>query len=87
MDEPHNYRNVGYSMIAVAASLTIIALLYMAIGDDVLYGDKFQRSKTSVYEENKNQLEFNKFLEKSFVIIIKNKYENDLSNAFVNNNQ
>ena len=37
MNEPHNYRKVGYSMIAVAASLTIIALLYMTIGEDVLY--------------------------------------------------
>ncbi len=70
MNEPHNYRKVGYSMIAVAASLTIIALLYMAIGDDVLYGDKLQRSKTSTYEKNKNQLEFNKFLEKSFIIMM-----------------
>ncbi len=70
MDEPHNYRNVGYSMIVIAASLTIIALLYIAIGDDVLYGDRFQRNKTSIYEENINQLEFNKLLEKSFVIII-----------------
>ncbi|MBP2624351.1 MAG: hypothetical protein KAF24_00060 [Nitrosopumilaceae archaeon] len=57
-------------MIAVAASLTIIALLYMTIGEDVLYGDKLQRSKTSTYEENKNQLEFNKFLEKSFIIMM-----------------
>jgi len=70
MNEPHNYRKVGYSMIAVAASLTIIALLYMTIGEDVLYGDKLQRSKTSTYEENKNQLEFNKFLEKSFIIMM-----------------
>lgn len=79
MNEPHNYRKVGYSMIAVAASLTIIALLYMTIGEDVLYGDKLQRSKTSTYEENKNQLEFNKFLEKSFIIMmIKNGNEHNV---------
>ena len=66
-------------MIAVAASLTIIALLYMTIGEDVLYGDKLQRSKTSTYEENKNQLEFNKFLEKSFIIMmIKNGNEHNV---------
>lgn len=69
MIDSHNYRSVGYSMIAIAISLTIIALLYVVIGNDVLYGDKVQRNKTSTYEENKSQLEFNKLLEKSLFLI------------------
>ncbi len=52
--EPHNYRKVGYSMIIVAASLVVIALLYLAIGDDVLYSDRVGKQK---------QLEYKQFLE------------------------
>jgi len=33
MKEPHNYAKVGYSMIVVAASLTAIALIALAIGE------------------------------------------------------
>ncbi len=51
---PHNYRTVGYSMILVAASLVIIGLLYLAIGDDVLYSDRVSKEK---------QFEYQKFLE------------------------
>lgn len=45
MSDPHNYRAVGYSMILVSASLVVIALLYLAIGDDVLYADRVGKQK------------------------------------------
>ena len=51
MAEPHNYRKVGWSMVLVSASLTAIALLGLAIGEDVLYADNIQREKTAIYEE------------------------------------
>ena len=54
MAEPHNHRTVGYSMIMVSASLVVIALLYLAIGDDVLYSDHVGKQK---------QLEYNQMLE------------------------
>ena len=53
MADPHNYRKVGYSMIVVSASLTAIALLGLAIGEDVLYADNIQRAKTAHFEECK----------------------------------
>ena len=53
MENPHNYRKVGYSMILVAASLTAIGLLHLAIGEDVLFGDQMQRDKTAFFEECK----------------------------------
>ena len=40
-------------MIAVSASLTAIALLGLAIGSDVLYGDKIQRANTAFFDECK----------------------------------
>ena len=48
---PHNYRTVGYSMILVAASLVMIALLYLAIGDDVLYSDRVSKEKQYEYQQ------------------------------------
>ena len=53
MVEPHHRRTVGYSMIVVAASLTIIALLQLGIGENVLYGDDIQREKTQEFEDCK----------------------------------
>jgi hypothetical protein len=53
MKEPHNHAKVGYSMILVSASLTAIALIALAIGSDVLYGDKIQRANTAHFEECK----------------------------------
>lgn len=50
--EPHNYRKVGYSMIIVAASLVVIALLYLAIGDDVLYSDRVGKQKQLEYKQS-----------------------------------
>ena len=40
-------------MIAVAASLTIIGILQLAIGENVLYGDDIQREKTAEFEDCK----------------------------------
>ena len=61
MPEPHNYRAVGFSMILVAASLVVIALLYLAIGDDVLYSDRVGKQKQFEYkqflEEEKQKME------------------------------
>ena len=53
MENPHNYRKVGYSMILVAASLTAIALIHISIGENVLFGDQIQRDKTAFFEECK----------------------------------
>ncbi len=53
MENPHHYRKVGYSMILVAASLALIGLIHMAIGENVLYGDQMQRDKTAFFEECK----------------------------------
>ncbi|MFY9301232.1 MAG: hypothetical protein WAO91_08595 [Candidatus Nitrosotenuis sp.] len=49
--QPHNYRAVGYSMILVSASLVVIALLYLAIGDDVLYSDRVGKQKQYEYQQ------------------------------------
>lgn len=48
---PHNYRTVGYSMILVSASLVVIALLYLAIGDDVLYSDRVSKERQFEYKQ------------------------------------
>lgn len=53
MKEPHHHKKVGYSMIVVSASLVGIALLYLAIGENVLYADQLQREKTAHYEQCK----------------------------------
>ncbi len=53
MKEPRNHAKVGYSMIVVSASLTAIALLALAIGEDVLYADNIQRAETAHFEECK----------------------------------
>ncbi len=71
MKSPNNYRVVGYSIVLITISFVIIALLYVTIGNDVLYGDKIQREKTFEHEEYKNQLEFSKFLSKNFIILPK----------------
>lgn len=50
MVEPHHRRKVGYAMIAVSASLAIIGLLQLSIGENVLFGDSIQREKTKEFE-------------------------------------
>lgn len=54
MKEPRNHAKVGYSMIVVAASLTAIALIGLAIGDDVLFSDNIQRNNTAHFNECKS---------------------------------
>lgn len=53
MKEPHNRAKVGYSMIVVSASLATIALIALAIGDDVLFSDNIQRDNTMHFNECK----------------------------------
>lgn len=53
MKDPHNHRQVGYAMIAVAASLATIGLIALFIGGDVLYADNIQRENTAHFEECK----------------------------------
>lgn len=40
-------------MIAVAASLAVIGLLQLGIGENVLFGDDIQRAKTAEFENCK----------------------------------
>jgi hypothetical protein len=40
-------------MIAVAASLAVIGLLQLGIGENVLFGDDIQREKTAEFENCK----------------------------------
>ena len=40
-------------MIAVAASLALIGMLHLAIGQNVLTGDDIQRAKTTEFEQCK----------------------------------
>lgn len=54
MKEPHNYAKVGYSMILVSASLTVIALIALAIGSNVLFADHIQRENTAHFKECKS---------------------------------
>lgn len=53
MKDPHNHRQVGYSMIVVSASLAAIGLIALAIGGDVLFGDNIQRGNTAHFNECK----------------------------------
>ena len=53
MKEPHNHAHAGYGMIVVAASLTLIALVALAIGSNVLFGDHIQRGNTAHFKECK----------------------------------
>ena len=50
MAEPHHRRTVGYAMIAVSAALTVVGILQLAIGENVLYADEIQREKTLEFE-------------------------------------
>ncbi len=38
MKEPHNYRKVGYSMIVISVTLSVIGLVVWAIGDNYHFG-------------------------------------------------
>ena len=45
MKEPHNYAQVGYSMILVSASLAAIGLIALFTADDVLFSDKYSKGQ------------------------------------------
>ena len=55
MKDPHNYRSVGWSMIAVAGSLAAIGLLILALHNDPFYSDNIMREKIKQFEEMKQQ--------------------------------
>ncbi len=48
-----NHAQVGFAMIVVSASLAVIGLLALAIGDDVLFSDNMQRANTAEFDECK----------------------------------
>ncbi len=48
-----NHAQVGFAMIVVSASLAVIGLLALAIGDDVLFSDNMQRANTAEFNECK----------------------------------
>ena len=50
MKEPHNYRAVGWSMIAVAASLAVIGLLILILHDHPFFSDDIMREKIKKFE-------------------------------------
>ena len=50
MQNPHNYRKEGWSMVLVAASLAAIGIVQVWIGPDVLFADDMQRDKTAFFE-------------------------------------
>jgi len=54
MKEPHHHAQAGKAMILVAASLTSIALIALAIGEDGLFADNLQRDNTAHFNECKN---------------------------------
>lgn len=53
MKDPHNYRAVGWSMVVVAASLAIVGLLVLAIGQDPYFSDKILKHKQAEFKEMK----------------------------------
>lgn len=55
MKDPHNYRTVGWSMVAVAGSLAAIGLLLLALHDDPFFSDNIMNEKIKQFEEMKQQ--------------------------------
>ena len=53
MKEPHHRKKVGIGMIMVAASLALIGMLQLFIGEDVLFADTIQRQQVAVFEDCK----------------------------------
>ena len=54
MKDPHNYAQVGYSMILIAGSLATIGLIALFTADDVLLADNISRDNTDHFNECKN---------------------------------
>lgn len=58
MKEPHNYRSVGWAMIAVAASLAMIGLIVVTpVGHDPYFSSKIMKQKQADFEEKKQMEE------------------------------
>ena len=58
MKEPHNYRTVGWAMVAVAASLAIVGLIVISpIGSDPYFSSKIMKQKQAQFEEEKKHME------------------------------
>ena len=53
MKDPHNYRTVGWAMIVVSASLAIIGLLVLGVGQDHYFSDKLLKHKLAEFSEMK----------------------------------
>ena len=53
MKDPHNYRQVGYSMILVAGSLAAIGIIALLTADNVLFADNIARDNTAHFNECK----------------------------------
>ncbi len=53
MKDPHNYRTVGWSMVVVSASLAIIGLIVLGIGQDPYFSDKILKQKQAEFEAKK----------------------------------
>jgi len=53
MKDPHNYAQVGYSMILVAGSLAAIGIISIFLADDVLFADNMQRDGSAHFNECK----------------------------------
>lgn len=54
MKEPHNYRAVGWAMVAVAASLAIVGLIVISpIGADPYFSSKIMEQKQTEFAEKK----------------------------------
>jgi len=48
-----NHAQAGFGMIVVAASLAVIGLIGLGIGEDVLFADNMQRGATAHFNECK----------------------------------
>lgn len=58
MKETHNYRSVGWAMVAVAASLAIIGLIVVTpVGHDPYFSSKIMKQKQADFEEKKQMEE------------------------------
>lgn len=53
MKDPHNYRAVGWAMVAVAGSLAIIGLLVLVIGQNPYFSDQILKHKQAEFKEMK----------------------------------
>lgn len=56
MKDPHNYRAVGWAMIAVAGALAVIGLVVLSpIGADPYFSSKIMKGKIAQFEEMKEK--------------------------------